>query len=95
MRSPLISGQENLKVHMMKFKIITLLATVTFILGLYLSENLGPAYADVKQIDEETGKVRAESETLPIEEQENKQKKNVRSKRKAPVKILFTFKILS
>ncbi len=59
---------------MMKFKIITILATVTFVSGLYLSENLGPAYAEVKQIDEETGKVRAETETLPLEDQEAKEK---------------------
>ena len=31
---------------MMKFKIITILATVAFVSGLYLSESLGPAYAE-------------------------------------------------
>ena len=94
MSSPLISGQENLKVQMMKFKIITLLAMVAFILGLYLSENLVPAYAEVKQIDEETGKVRAESETLPIEEQENKQKKNVRLPGQTPAISPETFRMI-
>ena len=63
---------------MMKFKIITILATVTFVSGLYLLENLGPAYAEVKQINEETGKVRAETETLPLEDQKAKEKEKVR-----------------
>lgn len=63
---------------MMKFKIITILVTVTFVSGLYLLKNLGPAYAEVKQINEETGKVRAETETLPLEDQEAKEKEKVR-----------------
>ena len=63
---------------MMKFKIISILVMVTFVSGLYLSKNLGPAYAEVKQINEETGKVRAETETLPLEDQEAKEKEKVR-----------------
>ena len=79
---------------MMKFKIITILATVTFVLGLYLSENLGPAYAEVKQINEETGKVRAETETLPLEDQEAKEKEKVRLPGQTPAVSPETFRMI-
>jgi len=58
---------------MMKFKtIFIVLIAIAIIPGLYLSEDLEPgmAYAQVKQIDEKAGKVRAEDKTLPLEEQE-------------------------
>jgi flagellar motility protein MotE (MotC chaperone) len=79
---------------MMKFKIITILATVTFVSGLYLSENLGPAYAEVKQINEETGKVRAETETLPLEDQEAKEKEKVRLPGQTPAISPETFRMI-
>lgn len=79
---------------MMKFKIITILATVTFVLGLYLSENLGPAYAEVKQINEETGKVRAETETLPLEDQEAKEKEKFRLPGQTPAVSPETFRMI-
>ena len=58
---------------MMKFKtIFIVLIAIAIIPGLYLSGDLelGMAYAQVKQIDEKAGKVRAEDKTLPLEEQE-------------------------
>jgi len=58
---------------MMKFKtIFIVLIAIAIIPGLYLSGDLEPgmAYAQVKQIDEKAGKVRAEDKTLPLEEQE-------------------------
>lgn len=79
---------------MMKFKIITILATVTFVSGLYLSENLDPAYAEVKQINEETGKVRAETETLPLEDQEAKEKEKVRLPGQTPAVSPETFRMI-
>ena len=79
---------------MMKFKIITILATVTFVSGLYLLENLGPAYAEVKQINEETGKVRAETETLPLEDQEAKEKEKVRLPGQTPAVSPETFRMI-
>ena len=64
---------------MMKFKAVMIVLVATaFVAGLYLYGNLEPAYAEVKQIDEKTGKVRAEAETLPLEEQENKETEKVR-----------------
>ena len=64
---------------MMKFKaVLIVLVAAAFVAGLYLYGNLEPAYAEVKQIDEKTGKVRAEAETLPLEEQENKETEKVR-----------------
>ena len=79
---------------MMKFKIITILVTVTFVSGLYLSENFGPAYAEVKQINEETGKVRAETETLPLEDQEAKEKEKVRLPGQTPAVSPETFRMI-
>jgi flagellar motility protein MotE (MotC chaperone) len=79
---------------MMKFKIITILATVTFVSGLYLLENLDPAYAEVKQINEETGKVRAETETLPLEDQEAKEKEKVRLPGQTPAVSPETFRMI-
>lgn len=58
---------------MMKFKtIFIVLVAAAIIPGFYLSGVLGAgtAYAQVKQIDEQAGKVRGEGKTLPIEEQE-------------------------
>lgn len=58
---------------MMKFKtIFIVLVAAAIIPGFYLSGILesGTAYAQVKQIDEQSGKVRGEGKTLPIEEQE-------------------------
>jgi flagellar motility protein MotE (MotC chaperone) len=58
---------------MMKFKtIFIVLIAIAIIPGLYLSGDLEPgmAFAQVKQIDEKAGKVRAEDKTLPLEEQE-------------------------
>lgn len=57
----------------MKFKtIFIVLVAAAIIPGFYLSGVLGAgtAYAQVKQIDEQAGKVRGEGKTLPIEEQE-------------------------
>mgnify|MGYP003975120769 FL=1 len=79
---------------MMKFKIITILVTVTFVSGLYLLKNLGPAYAEVKQINEETGKVRAETETLPLEDQEAKEKEKVRLPGQTPAVSPETFRMI-
>ena len=79
---------------MMKFKIITILAMVTFVSGLYLLKNLGPAYAEVKQINEETGKVRAETETLPLEDQETKEKEKVRLPGQTPAVSSETFRMI-
>ena len=78
----------------MKFKIITILVTVTFVSGLYLLKNLGPAYAEVKQINEETGKVRAETETLPLEDQEAKEKEKVRLPGQTPAVSPETFRMI-
>ena len=58
---------------MMKFKTIFIaLVAAAIIPGFYLSGVLesSTAYAQVKQIDEQAGKVRGEGKTLPIEEQE-------------------------
>ncbi|MDA8560985.1 hypothetical protein N9L33_04190 [Nitrospinae bacterium] len=58
---------------MMKFKIIfIILVAPAIILGFCLSGifESGTAYAQVKQIDEQAAKVRGESKTLPLEEQE-------------------------
>ena len=79
---------------MMKFKIITILATVAFVSGVYLSESLGPAYAEVKQINEEAGKVRAETETLPVEDQEAKEKEKVRLPGQTPAVSPETFRMI-
>lgn len=79
---------------MMKFKIITILVTVAFVSGLYLSESLGPAYAEVKQINEEAGKVRAETETLPVEDQEAKEKEKVRLPGQTPAVSPETFRMI-
>ena len=57
----------------MKFKtIFIVLVAAAIIPGFYLSGVLGAgtAYAQVKQIDEQAGKVRGEGKTLPVEEQE-------------------------
>jgi flagellar motility protein MotE (MotC chaperone) len=63
----------------MKFKtIIIVLVGVVFVFGLFFIKNLESAYAQVKQIDDQVGKVRAESETLPIQEEENQEKETVR-----------------
>ena len=78
----------------MKFKIITILATVAFVSGVYLSESLGPAYAEVKQINEEAGKVRAETETLPVEDQEAKEKEKVRLPGQTPAVSPETFRMI-
>ena len=79
---------------MMKFKIITILATVAFVSEVYLSESLGPAYAEVKQINEEAGKVRAETETLPVEDQEAKEKEKVRLPGQTPAVSPETFRMI-
>jgi flagellar motility protein MotE (MotC chaperone) len=58
---------------MMKFKtIFIVLIAIAIIPGLYLFGDLEPgmAFAQVKQIDEQAGKVREEDKTLPLEEQE-------------------------
>jgi flagellar motility protein MotE (MotC chaperone) len=58
---------------MMKFKtIFIVLVAAAVIPGFYLSGILesGTAYAQVKQIDEQVGKVRGKGKTLPVEEQE-------------------------
>jgi len=57
----------------MKFKTIFIaLVAAAIILGFYISGVLesSTAYAQVKQIDEQAGKVRGEGKTLPIEEKE-------------------------
>jgi flagellar motility protein MotE (MotC chaperone) len=58
---------------MMKFKtIFIVLVAAAIIPGFYLSGILesGTAYAQVKQINEQVGKVRGEGKTLPVEEKE-------------------------
>ena len=80
---------------MMKFKaIMFIIVGASFVVGLYLYGNLEPAYAEVKQIDEKTGKVRAEGETLPLEEQENKEKEEVRLPGQMPTASPETFRML-
>ena len=57
---------------MMKFKtIFIILVAAAIVPGFHLSGILdsGTAYAQVKQIDEQAGKVRGEDKTFPIEEQ--------------------------
>ena len=80
---------------MMTFKtIMIVVVAATFVAGLYFSGNLELAYAEVKQIDEKTGKVRAEGETLPLEEQENKKKEKVRLPAQMPAVSPETFRML-
>ena len=58
---------------MMKFKTIFIVLVVAAVIpGFYLSGILesSTAYAQVKQIDEQVGKVRGKGKTLPVEEQE-------------------------
>ncbi|MBC8285863.1 MAG: hypothetical protein H8E42_00160 [Nitrospinae bacterium] len=80
---------------MMKFKtIIIVLVAAAFIPGLYLSENMEPgmAYAQVKQIDDQAGKVRAESEALP--EQDNKKKEKIQLPGQMPAVSPETFRMI-
>ncbi len=58
---------------MMKFKTIFIVLVVAAIIPRFYPSGIlgsGTAYAQVKQIDEQAGKVRGEGKTLPIEEQE-------------------------
>lgn len=58
---------------MMKLKVIIIvLVAAAIIPGIHLSGNLesGMAFAQVKQIDDQAGKVREESKKLPVEEKE-------------------------
>jgi len=77
MRWLLISGCENLKGRMMKFKTVFIFLIVTaFILAgrSYLAGNLESAYAQVKQIDEKAGEVREGEKVLPLVEQPEEEK---------------------
>lgn len=60
---------------MMKFKIIlTVLIAAALVLGSYLAGNQESAHAQVKQIDDETGKAREEGKELPLGAIEEKEK---------------------
>ena len=79
---------------MMKFKtIFIVLVAAAIIPGFYLSGILesGTAYAQVKQIDEQAGKVRGEDKTLPVEEQE---KEKIRLPGQMPAVNPETFRMI-
>jgi flagellar motility protein MotE (MotC chaperone) len=77
---------------MMKFKVI-IIVLIAVIPGVYLSEYLEPgkAFAQVKQIDDEAGKVRGEGKTLPIEEQK---KEKIQLPGQAPAVSPETFRMI-
>ncbi len=79
---------------MMKFKAIFIVLIATAIIpGANLFGKLGPdmAFAQVKQIDEKAGKVRAEDKTLPVEEQE---KEKIQLPGQAPAVSPETFRMI-
>ena len=101
-----ISGEEIYKGHIMKFKIIfVFMIAVAFLLAgrsdKYLAGNLesGMAYAQVKQLDEETEKAREEEQKgekifSKLEEEKEKEKEKIRLPGQVPAVSPETFRMI-